>query len=439
MGVQRVSSQGARPGEVWACDGVGFPQTFAEMYQAISACRICDSRELDSLLDLGSQCFTGIFPKDPQAPLASAPLEIIKCARCGLVQLHHNFEPAMLYGPTYGYRSGLNKSMVEHLRVKAAHLQQLRPLAAGDVVLDIGSNDGTSLGFYPADTVRLGIDPSAEKFRKYYHPGVQLVVDFFSANTFRQQLGDRKARIISSIAMFYDLPAPAEFVAHVRDVLAPDGVWHLEQSYLPLMLKVNAYDTICHEHLEYYALRQIKWLTDQFALKIIDVQLNDSNGGSFAVTVAHAASAYPEATALIGKYLAEETALKLDTLAGFAPFKERVNRHRVELPARLAEIQREGRLALGYGASTKGNVVLQYCGITPALLPAILEVNPDKFGCHTPGTNIPIISEAEGHARNPDYLMVMPWHFKANVIQRETAFLKRGGKLLFPLPEIHTV
>jgi SAM-dependent methyltransferase len=409
------------------------------MYQAINACRICDSPALDSILHLGNQCFTGIFPQDPGADLVSAPLEIVKCARCGLVQLHHNFEPSMLYGPTYGYRSGLNQSMVEHLRVKAAHLQAIRPLQPGDLVLDIGCNDGTSLGFYPATVTRAGFDPSAEKFRKYHPPGVQVTVDFFSAPAFQRQFGAQKAQIISSIAMFYDLPAPAAFVEQVRDVLAPDGVWHLEQSYLPLMLKVNAYDTICHEHLEYYALRQIKWLTDQFALKIIDVQLNDSNGGSFAVTVAHQNSAFPEATAVVEKFLREETELGLDQLAGFEPFKQRVLRHREELPARLAEIKRAGKLTLGYGASTKGNVVLQYCGITPELLPAILEVNADKFGCFTPGTKIPIISEAEGHARHPDYLMVMPWHFKANVIRREAEYLKRGGQLLFPLPEIHTV
>lgn len=409
------------------------------MYQAINACRICNSHELDSILHLGNQCFTGIFPKDPQESLASAPLEIIKCTRCGLVQLHHNFEPSMLYGPTYGYRSGLNKSMVDHLRVKAEQLQKMCPLQPGDLVLDIGSNDGTSLGFYPAEMTRAGFDPSAEKFRKYYQPGVELVVDFFSARSFQQQFGTQKANIISSIAMFYDLPSPPAFVEQVRDVLAPEGIWHLEQSYLPLMLKVNAYDTICHEHLEYYALKQIKWLTDQFALKIIDVQLNDSNGGSFAVTVAHKQSAFPEATALIEKYLREETELGLDGSTGFEPFKQRVSRHREELPAKLREIQRAGQVALGYGASTKGNVVLQYCGITAELLPAILEVNPDKFGCRTPGTNIPIISEAEGHARNPDFLMILPWHFKANVMQREAAYRKRGGKLLFPLPEIHIV
>lgn len=409
------------------------------MYHAITTCRICAAHELESVLNLGSQCFTGIFPKNPDATLASATLELVKCARCGLVQLHHNFEPSMLYGPTYGYRSGLNKSMVEHLRAKAASLQNLCPLQPGDIVLDIGSNDGTSLGFYPAQSRRLGMDPSAEKFRKYYQPSVDLVVDFFSAKNFQKLHGAAKAKIITSIAMFYDLESPPTFVEQVRDVLAPDGIWHLEQSYLPLMLKVNAYDTVCHEHLEYYALRQIKWLTDQFGLKIIDVQLNDINGGSFAVTVSHKTGPYTEATATIAEFLHEEDKLGLQGFTVFQEFRSRVDAHREQLPARLAEIKQHGQLALGYGASTKGNVVLQFCNITPELLPAIMEVNPDKFGCHTPGTKIPIISETEGHARNPDFLMVLPWHFKANVMQREATFLKRGGKLLFPLPEIHTV
>ena len=409
------------------------------MYHAINTCRICEARELDPVLNLGDQCFTGIFPGNSNDFLASAPLEIVKCSRCGLVQLHHNFDPQMLYGPTYGYRSGLNKSMVEHLRAKAVWLQKLCSLKPGDAVLDIGSNDGTSLGFYPVEATRVGFDPSAEKFRNYYQTGVHLVVDFFSAKTFQEKFAGMKAKIVSSIAMFYDLEAPLAFVDQVRDVLAPDGVWHLEQSYLPLMLKANAYDTICHEHLEYYALKQIKWLMDRSGLKIIDVQTNDVNGGSFAVTVAHKDSAFSEATAGIEKFLHEEKALGLDSGIIFEQFKQWVMRHREELPAMLQNIQRSGKLALGYGASTKGNVIFQFCNITPKLLPAVLEVNPDKFGCCTPGTKIPIIPEAEGHARQPDYLMVMPWHFKASIVQREAAYLQRGGKLLFPLPEIHVV
>jgi SAM-dependent methyltransferase len=409
------------------------------MYREITACRICGSHELASVLYLGEQCLTGVFPKTPDESLARTPLELMKCSSCGLVQLHHNFELSLLYGTTYGYRSSLNKSMVDHLRAKASHLQQLCPLKPGETVLDIGSNDGTSLGFYPQGMNLVGFDPSAEKFRKHYRPEIQLVVDFFSSASFRREQGTKKAKIVSSIAMFYDLESPAAFVEQVRDILAPDGIWHLEQSYLPLMLKANAYDTICHEHLEYYALRQIKWLTDKYRLKIIDVQLNDINGGSFAVTVAHQAGPYSEASAVISRFLREEEELGLDKLAVFQQFKNKVEEHREQLPSKLNEIRRSGKLALGYGASTKGNVMLQFCSITAELLPAILEVNPDKYGCFTPGTKIPIVSEKDGLARNPDYLMVLPWHFKRNVMQREAEYLKRGGKLLFPLPEIHIV
>lgn len=408
------------------------------MIKQIPACRICGSRDLASLIDLGEQYLTGIFPTTPNHPeLTRGPLELVKCEVCSLVQLRHSYVLADMYGPTYGYRSGLNKSMVAHLQAKTAALQKLCPLKPGDAVLDIGSNDGTLLNSYPKDVQPIGIDPSAEKFRKYYRPDARLIVDFFSAENFRRQTDSTHAKIVTSIAMFYDLEMPMSFVEQVRNILAPDGVWHLEQSYLPLMIKVNAYDTICHEHLEYYALKQIKWMTDRAGLKIVDVTLNDINGGSFAITVGHRDGPYPEATEKITKLLAEEKEMGLDGLEVFKKFRDGVFKHRDELIQKLQELKKAGKLVLGYGASTKGNVILQFCGITSDLLPAIMEVNPDKFGCYTPGTRIPIISEMDGHARKPDYLLVLPWHFKENILKRETAYLGRGGKFLFPLPEIH--
>lgn len=407
-----------------------------EPVKQISACRICAGKRLDPVLSLGDQVLTGVFPKDPNYPLACGPLELVRCPECGLVQLHHSFDAPQMYGVTYGYRSGLNKSMVEHLRAKVAYLQKLRPLQPGDHVLDIGANDGTTLGFYPQGLVLAGMDPSAEKYRRYYRSDIRLTVDFFSAENFRKLFGSQKAKIVTSIAMFYDLENPLSFVEQVRDILAPDGIWHLEQSYMPTMIQVNAYDTICHEHLEYYALRQIKWLTDRAGLKIIDVQLNNINGGSFAITVAHRDGPFAEATGLINQLLAQETAMGLDSPGVYEEFKRRVFKHRDQLLECLHGVQARGELVLGYGASTKGNVILQFCGITPKIMPAVLEVNPDKFGAYTPGTKIPIISEAEGHQRNPQYLLVMPWHFKDNLLQREAAYRQRGGKMLFPLPEI---
>ena len=412
------------------------------MPRASTRCRICENEHLVSLLDLGEQYLTGVFPKTHDEPLTKGPLELVKCvgeAACGLVQLRHSYDASEMYGANYGYRSGLNRSMVEHLRAKVAKLTALAPPQPGDLVLDIGSNDGTLLSFHsPALTV-VGMDPTAAKFRGHYPPHIEVIADFFSAASFRARFGGRKAKIITSIAMFYDLDDPIGFVRQVAEILDHDGIWHFEQSYLPTMLAQNAYDTICHEHVEYYALRQIQWMTDRCGLKIIALEENDVNGGSFAVTVAKKTSPFPEATAAISAMQKAEQDLGLHTLAPYETFRTRVFAHREKLLATLAGLAARGAKVLGYGASTKGNVILQFCGLTPAHLPAIAEVNPDKFGSFTPGTRIPILSEAEAHALRPDYLLVLPWHFRKNLLQREAAYLQRGGRMIFPLPEIEII
>jgi hypothetical protein len=367
----------------------------------------------------------------------------VKCEgkqACGGVQLRHSYPLTEVFGASYGYRSGLNQSMVTHLQRKVGELQgRVGGLAAGDLVMDIGSNDGTLLGSYPETVTRLGIDPNAAKFLEFYRPGIEVIPNFFSAAEFRGRCGTRKAKIITSIAMFYDLEAPQSFVEDVASVLADDGIWHFEQSYLPAMLAASAYDTVCHEHLEYYCLKQVQWMMDRGGFKLIDVELNDTNGGSFAVTVAKANSPHAPNSAAIEHILRQEEKAGLDTLAPYAQFRKRVWKHREDLLGVLTKLHDEGATVLGYGASTKGNVILQFCGLTTALLPCIAEVNPDKFGRFTPGTHIPIVSEAEAHSMKPDYFLVLPWHFRENLIQREAAFLKRGGKMIFPLPSIEII
>lgn len=404
--------------------------------EKVTACRICGNEQLETVLDLGQQALTGVFPK-PGVAVEGGPLVLVKChgreGCCGLVQLGHTYDLGELYGDNYGYRSGLNASMVRHLGEKVRWLQSRRPLQPGDLVLDIGSNDGTTLGHYPDTVERLGIDPTTEKFRKFHPPGIRAVADFFSAASFKKIAGDRKARIVTSISMFYDLPAPMDFVRDVAASLADDGVWHLEQSYLPLMLDTVSYDTVCHEHLEFYGLTQLQWMTSRAGLRITEVQLNDVNGGSFAVTVEKGVGDAP----IVAELLAKEA--RLASLETWREFAATVARHRVELPALLRKLKAEGKRVIGLGASTKGNVTLQYCGITPELMEAVAEVNPDKFGCVTPGTQIPIISEADARARKPDVLLVLPWHFRKTFVEREKAFLAGGGRLLFPLPAIEFV
>jgi NDP-4-keto-2,6-dideoxyhexose 3-C-methyltransferase len=413
------------------------------LYKQIERCRICRNTDLRSVLHLGYQSLTGIFPRRPDAYLSSGPLELVRChgdGYCGLVQLRHSYDLGEMYGENYGYRSSLNRSMVEHLHGKVAKLRQLVPVTSGDLVLDIGSNDGTLLAAYPAGEATLcGIDPTGAKFKQYYRADIGLIPDFFSAELIRRKFPDRRAKIVTSIAMFYDIEDPLAFMREIESILDPArGIWHFEQSYLPSMLKVTAYDTICHEHIEYYGLHQIKWLADRAGLKILDVELNDINGGSFNVTVAKTSADYP-VSPRVAQLLADEKEQGLAGAEPFEAFAERVVAHKAKLTELLAWLKAEKARVLGYGASTKGNVILQYCGITPSDITHIAEVNADKFGCFTPGTGIPIISEADAHAMKPDYFLVLPWHFKANLLKREQTYLSAGGRMIFPLPSIEII
>jgi hypothetical protein len=239
--------------------------------------------------------------------------------------------------------------------------------------------------------------------------------------------------------MFYDLEDPILFMKDIYDILADDGIWIFEQSYMPTMIKRNAYDTICHEHLEYYGLKQIKWMTDIVGFKIIDIELNNINGGSFCVTVAKNNNFYRENSALISQLLALEKKNGFDSINPYIGFKKKILEHKILLNNLVAKINSKGQKLFGYGASTKGNVLLQYCGFTNEDISYIAEVNEDKFDSFTPGSQIPIISEKEAKSLLPDYFLVLPWHFKDHIIKKESIYLESGGKLIFPLPSLEII
>jgi hypothetical protein len=288
-------------------------------YERLEKCRISGSRNLISVLHLGEQELTGVFPRPGEA-VTRGPLELVWCPDSGLLQLAHSFDPSEMYGDNYGYRSGLNGSMVRHLTQKIGFLEKRADLKPGDVVLDIGSNDCTSLKAYATPGLkRIGIDPTGLKFKQYYPHDVALAPEFFSAAAFRR-LSDRPAKIVTSIAMFYDLDDPIAFARDIASILAPDGLWHFEQSYRPSMLRTTSYDTICHEHVEYYSLGVVQTILDAADLKLVDVQMNGVNGGSFAVTAAPKASARPANRAVIDWLLGQEERMGLGTVRPFREF-----------------------------------------------------------------------------------------------------------------------
>jgi len=409
------------------------------MYSEITKCRISNSTNLITVLSLGNQYLTGVFPKHVNDEITKGPLDLVWCPDSGLLQLKQSYSVDEMYGENYGYRSGLNSSMVRHLEQKIRTLERLVKLNDTDLVLDIGSNDATSLKAYSGRHKKVGIDPTGLKFKKYYSDTITLIPEFFNASTFRDHYPNKKANIITSIAMFYDLESPMDFVRDIEQCLADDGIWHFEQSYMPSMLRTNSYDTICHEHLEFYSLKVVKSILDKCGMKVIDVQMNAINGGSFAVTAAKQSSAHVPNRPIIDWLLKQEGDMGLDNPKPYRDFEERVFRHKKNLTDLIGSLVADGKKIIGYGASTKGNVLLQFCGLTSKHIPFIAEVNQEKFGSFTPGTHIPIISEAEAKAMNPDYFLVLPWHFKDNILTREKDYLAQGGKFIFPLPEIEII
>lgn len=409
-------------------------------YREITKCRIDSGSTLVSVLNLGQQALTGVFPKTASQPVTVGPLELVWCPSSGLLQLKHSYESSEMYGEHYGYRSGLNQSMVNHLTDKIAYLERMTPLNKGDVVVDIGSNDATTLKAYRASGVRkIGIDPTGKKFAEHYPSDVTLVPDFFSSAAYKS-VESKRARIVTSIAMFYDLEVPIEFARQIESILADDGIWHFEQSYMPSMLRLNSYDTVCHEHLEYYSLGVVKTVLERAGLRLVDVVMNGINGGSFAVTAAKAANKSVKTNhSVIDWLLEQEDRMGLNTPRPYRDFEERVYRHRDDLSRLIHALNADGKMILGYGASTKGNVMLQFCGLTAKDIPAIAEVNPEKFGCVTPGSHIPIVSEAEAKSMQPDYYLVLPWHFKDGIVRREKEFLSKGGRMILPFPEIEII
>lgn len=412
----------------------------SDKVKKIEGCRISGSKNLVKVLELGEHVLTGVFPKNKHENITSGPLDLVWCPDSGLLQLSHSYDLNEMYGDNYGYRSGLNDSMVQHLSNKVEHLTRLRPLNKGDIVLDIGSNDATLLKAYKVVGLnRIGIDPTGEKFKKFYDSDIFLVIDFFNADCYTSKFGDKKASIVTSISMFYDLEKPLDFVCDIQKILDKDGIWHFEQSYMPSMLRTTSYDTVCHEHLEYYSLEVVKNLVESSGLKIIDVQMNGVNGGSFGVTVSHADSKMKVNNALIDWLLGQESRMGLNTPKPYLEFQDRVIRHRDDLVRLIKSLKGDGKRIAAYGASTKGNVLLQFCGLTDQDIMCVAEVNPEKFGSFTPGTLIPILSEAEVRAMKPDYMLVLPWHFRDSIIRREANYLASGGKLIFPLPEIEII
>ena len=403
-------------------------------------CRSCYSKKLVKVFELGNQKFSGIFPKNiNQKKVPSGNLSMIHCRKCSLLQLEETFDQNLMYGNNYGYMSSLNSSMLKHLYQKSLDLKKISDLSRGDIIIDIGSNDGSFLKFFSNKYNLVGIDPTIKKLGKFYRKDITKFPTFFSKE-FVEKKFNKKIKLVTSISMFYDLDNPIKFAEDIYDILDANGLWHLEQSYMPMMLKNNSYDTICHEHLEYYSLKSIKYIFDKVGFKIVDLNFNEINGGSFALTVAKKSNTkHQEAKKLVEWLIKKEELYNYNSISTLKSFFNNVEKHKKIFRDLLLNLKDMKKKVIGYGASTKGNIILQYCNINSSLVPYIGEVNKFKYNRYTPGSKIKIISEKKARDLNPDYLLVLPWHFKNFIIQKEKKILKKNTKLIFPLPDIDII
>jgi hypothetical protein len=393
---------------------------------------------------LGEQFVTN-FVEEPNKDHQKGPLELVLCyvkdGGCGLLQLKHTLDHDILYRK-YWYRSGISTTMVKALADIVSSAEKLVKLSSGDLVLDIGANDGTLLrqfkipelvtvGFEPSNLWELGIEGTSKMINGY-----------FNYETFKREFGNKKAKLITSIAMFYDLEDPNTFVKDVKKCLDKDGLWIIQMNYLGLMLENKTFDNICHEHLEYYSLLSLQNLLDRHDMEPFDVELNDVNGGSFRVYIRHKGentNSFPGAEERLRKLKAYEKKMGFDSNRPYDKFAKEIGKIKSDLMDFLNEEVKKGRKIFIYGASTRGLVVLQYFGIDKKLINAAVDKNPEKWGKHIVGTGIPIMSIEEYRKEKPDYLFVLPYHLIEEIKDQERGFLEKGGKMIVAIPKFRII
>lgn len=401
----------------------------------IKKCRSCLSGRLIDILSLGEQ-YLSDFSKDNYKPEKS-PLDLVLCRNCNLLQLKNTVSQTLLYTDRYGYKSGINNTMQKELRKIVTSTQKKISNCQKITAVDIGANDGTLLSNYKKNVFRIGIEP-IKKFAEDCKKHADIVInDFFNFQSYFDKAKDKKAHIITAISCFYDIDDPNKFISDIKKILHKDGIFVIQQNYLGLMLKHNAFDNVVHEHLEYYSLLSLENLLDKHNLEIFDVELSDINGGSFRTFISNRRRR--PINKRVAKLRDQEKKIKLNYVKAYKDFATKVKKTQKKLYSLLTKLKEQNKNVYVYGASTRGNTLLQFCKVNNKLVKKAVERNSEKWGKKISSVGIPIISEEQARREKPDYMLVLPWFFKEEFLKREKKYLKNGGHFIFPLPELQIV
>lgn len=402
----------------------------------IRKCRSCESKNLLKIISLGNQ-YLSDFVKVNKKPKAF-PLRLIVCKKCFLVQLDYDAPQKYLYTERYGYKSGINQTMQQELKeISQKAIKKLGRTKDKIVAVDIGANDGTLLSFYPKDIYRISVEPIKKFAKESKQYSNNVVNDFFNYKSYEKQLGNVKADIVTAISCFYDMEEPNTFVADVKKIMKETGIFIIQQNYLVSMLKKNAFDNIVHEHLEYYSLLSLNNLLQRHGMEVFDVEERELNGGSFRTYIALKGK-----RKISKKVIAmqnQEKKLKLNNKKIYLDFAKRIEKNKLKLNEYIKKLLKQNKKIYLYGASTRGNTLLQYFNLNNKHILFAVERNPEKYGKIIASVGIPIISENQARKDNPDYMLVLPWFFKKEFLSREKDYLKRGGHFIFPLPKMEIV
>ncbi|TFB10139.1 methyltransferase domain-containing protein [Candidatus Marinimicrobia bacterium MT.SAG.2] len=403
-------------------------------YTKIDNCRVCSSNHMDDILSLGIQPLTGVFIKPDQQDPIEAPLDMVICNECKLVQLAHTVNSNLMY-ENYWYRSGINQTMRDHLAGIVGDINSRVNLQAGDLFIDIGCNDGTLLAALDVEgLIKIGVDPS-DAIHSIKDPDIIKINSPFTNDAVENKLQGRKAHVISSISMFYDIQEPHKFVETIVDFLDENGMWVVEMNYTGDMIKNCGYDMISHEHLIYYTMSVFEELIAPHGLFINDVSLNSINGGSIRIYV----GPKPGETENVVSLREQEKEQGLDKKETYLQFALQIEVSKKKLKKKIKQIIDAGERIAAYGASTRGNTILLYCGLDHNVILGAAERNPLKYGLVTAGTRIPIKSEDEIRAANPEYFLILPYTFLNEFIERESEYFENGGRFLVPIPDLEII
>ncbi|WP_440910904.1 methyltransferase domain-containing protein [Candidatus Pelagibacter sp.] len=398
-------------------------------------CRNCNNNKFHKLFSLGILSYTGIF-KNEESIIPKDELKLIMCKKCNLVQLSKNFNPKIMYDTNYGYRTGINNTMTDHVKSVVKKMIQKTQIKKNELALDIASNDGTLLNFYPKNIIKCGVDPILNKYIQNYKNIEFKINNFFEYKYFKKRKIKKKFKVITALSVFYDLKKPNKFLSDIKKLLDKNGVFFLEFADLISIIKYKMFDTICHEHLEYYSFDVIDQMAKKNNLKIIDASHNNINGGSIGIYLSHQNSKFKINKKSIEKIKKIEKNLNLKSPITFRKFFSEIHLIKKELKELILKIKTSKKIIHGYGASTKGNVLLQFFNINKNDIDCIADRNPKKDGLFTPGTKIKIVNEEISRKKKPNYYLVLPWHFKKEILKREKKIISKGTKFIFPLPKV---